>query len=251
MHKNLLRGSRGIDWFEFVASKDGAGVNLVTPDPACAPHWFVSINGERTDMPADSLSFKENDVVRVTYGGWDGGEFSATGIDCCREVRGALPWHGKRNYYKPFYDCRTLQKIEGTLFSRFAQTVTDNWFNGCELLEEIPQGLFTRKNGSILLLGRSTFSGCKSLKKADPDLMWNKNGNWYGFAYGSPNGAFQDCAQLVAEFRVNAIECPYGKFQLASGVPDGQITVHVRAGVEFARMLKAGNNSNINIIEDL
>ena len=68
----LLRGARGIDYFEFVASKDGVDVNFFTGRHQTIPPegmgWRVDINGQATTQQANKLSFKKGDTVRLNYG---------------------------------------------------------------------------------------------------------------------------------------------------------------------------------------
>lgn len=66
----LLRGARGVDYFEFVASKDGVDVNFFTWGnvPSQGMGWRVDINGQATTQQANKLSFKKGDTVRLNYG---------------------------------------------------------------------------------------------------------------------------------------------------------------------------------------
>ena len=241
MHKNLLRGTRVADWFEFVASRDGSGVNVVTPDPDTLAHWFVSVNGERTDMPVDSLSFKEGDVVRITYSGFQG-RFDGRDQDYFLEMRGTLPFNGYGDYQLAFNNCRSLRKVSENLLERCRIYQGYGFFMGCESLEEIPKGFCG--GGFRIQPARNMFSGCTALKKIHIDEFAGLQ-----HLYDSPHSFFADCTSLQTELRFRAVTTISPPQHFARYLPHGAITLYMPPSL--ADMFRKGRgNENLIIIEE-
>lgn len=237
----LLRGARGIDYFEFVASKDGVDVNFFTWGnvPTQGMGWRVDINGQATTQQANKLSFKKGDTVRLNYGMGGVYEcwFRAQGRDYILEARGALPRGAGDVLWVAFDECRSLRKIENTLFKHHNGNALSTFW-GCESLEEVPKGLFYGFNGQRFF---QTFYGCRSLRSVDVNEFANLT-NLYDVA-----GMFSGCTSLRGEIRFRATGIRDVQ-NFAYGVPDGALTVYVPRGSKTAESFKT--LTNIRLVEE-
>ena len=147
----LLRGARGIDYFEFVASKDGVDVNFFTWGnvPPQGMGWRVDINGQATTQQANKLSFKKGDTVRLNYG--MGGYVNA-GLEHKGEITFLKLVARFREAQAMFYGLRLMSVgLCERLRIRYSNTTTAMRFlpfGVANLLKKFPKDFFTGLMGN-------------------------------------------------------------------------------------------------------
>ena len=249
-HKLMCAGTTNLfPYFEFVANRANdpnrqifaAGLtNHDTPYGQPASWWRVEINGKPFDKPLNELRFSADDVVRVYHDG-AGGVFTSNGQDIIKEFRGALPTSGGS---RAFYQCYGLKTVPLSTFSNltglhgsFAHCFRDSG------LEAVPPGLFSSVS-CVEANFYSAFCDCRNLKSIDID-------EFAGFkVIDDMSYMFSGSSVRNLHLRFTLREiADYAVWGVASGLPEGAITVYCPKGSNFAKKMKE-KNPNVTVVEE-
>ena len=187
----LLCGVKNLvcDYFEFVASSDGKGVDFF--DGSAPSSWVVSVNGAPTSQSASALTFSLGDTVRIEYNGTPAASFSAWDKNYFKTIDGAIPVVKSTSFSECFYYCDGLTSIPEGLFANNPNVTTfSKCFYECSALTSIPEGLFA--NNPNVASFSECFYNCRRITSV-PVRLFANNPNVTTFS-----GCFYKCSGITS-----------------------------------------------------
>ena len=199
LNKRMLLGRQELSlnpndpaqYFEFVVSKSGTGVNFFG-ESSIPDDTYYEVNGIQQNWSINNLTFSENDVIKIVYGTAVYSTFNCSSKDYLRLIKqGRIPKVSNTDFENCFYYCTNLTSIPEGLFDNNTQVTNFNYcFAGCRSLTSIPEGLFD--SNTQVTSFNYCFSNCINLTSI-PEGLFDNNTQATDFS-----GCFYICSNLTS-----------------------------------------------------
>ena len=244
LNKALLLSGSGVkklvyDYFEFVASKVGSGVDFFGGSAPAS--WVVSVNGAPTSQSASALTFSSGDTVRIEYDETPAASFSARNTDYFETIDGAIPVVESTNFSSCFSVCYSLTSIPKGLFANNPNVTNfSSCFSDCIGLTSVPEGLFAN-NPNVTDFSRC-LNFCIGLTSV-PEGLFANNPNVTNFSR-----CFNFCSGLTVRVRISSAKVSLADNFAINTKAKG--TVYVPSGSKTASTFKSTTNANVTVVEE-